>query len=221
MKCKCWLCFQTDQSLSFCFENWEPFWSEVAASRFPEAVCKKMMQIGTSSLDSVPENYYRIVADRLSDGLKNQVGRSKGVDLRTRALVVLWSIQMQWIRSLKYKMIISQGLIALYLTCKHTCERQAFHSAEQIHRIHQQGWQIGQAIGITVEVSVTGTSLQCSLPHESDYLVAWKHKQPTHENESPVTRRFQHVTLPWFWTTTPTRKGWRTPKKNNPTSEDT
>ncbi|CAK9065940.1 unnamed protein product [Durusdinium trenchii] len=42
-----------------------------------QAVAQKMVEIGTSSLDSVPENYYRIVVDRLRDGLRNQAFHSQ------------------------------------------------------------------------------------------------------------------------------------------------
>jgi hypothetical protein len=38
------------------------------------------LDIGSIAQDSVPENYYRIVADRLKDGLKNQVGPKGGWD---------------------------------------------------------------------------------------------------------------------------------------------
>lgn len=44
-----------------------------------QAVAKKMIEIGTASIDSVPENYYQIVADRLRDGLKNQAYHSQPI----------------------------------------------------------------------------------------------------------------------------------------------
>ncbi|CAJ1349689.1 unnamed protein product, partial [Effrenium voratum] len=42
-----------------------------------QAVARKMLEIGTSSLDSVPENFYRIVVDRLGDALRNQAYHSQ------------------------------------------------------------------------------------------------------------------------------------------------
>jgi len=50
-------------------------------TRIPvEHVLLLALDIGSIAQDSVPENYYRIVADRLKDGLKNQVGPKGGWD---------------------------------------------------------------------------------------------------------------------------------------------
>jgi len=49
-----------------------------------EAVTKKMVEIGTDSLDSVPENFYNLVADRLGDALKNQAYHSRPLSQASR-----------------------------------------------------------------------------------------------------------------------------------------
>ncbi|CAE7029230.1 Ide [Symbiodinium natans] len=49
-----------------------------------EAVTAKMLQIGTASIDSVPENFYNLVADRMADALKNQAYHSRPLSQASR-----------------------------------------------------------------------------------------------------------------------------------------
>lgn len=54
-----------------------------------EAVAAKMLEIGTDSIESVPENFYNLVADRMADALKNQAYHSRPLSQASRRFTEL------------------------------------------------------------------------------------------------------------------------------------